>query len=239
LIKYLIIFLKNNLLYYSFFFGIKKYKLKMKTLNFLFVMVICLMAVSHVNATYYIIKTFENYGTGNAKEGELDEKGTKRVECFAGLVGSKINKPDAIFYKADGKDKNGNVKTINSRRNTAVAISEKLGVKAEEIEGGTTQLPTLKSSILDASNIQNALFVWSDKDKATELATALGATNAPAEFNKENYGTIWVIEGTDLKEVTMDCDGLSNSESGASKLYYSVMTIAIAVGAYLCLLYMY
>lgn len=98
----------------------------MKTLNFLFVIAVCLMAISRVSATYYIIKTFENYGSKSTegKEGNLNETGLKRVECFAGLIGSKVNKPDQIFYKADGKDKNGNVKTVNPRRNTAEAVSE-------------------------------------------------------------------------------------------------------------------
>jgi len=144
----------------------------MKTLNFLFVIAVCLMAISRVSATYYIIKTFENYGSKSTegKEGNLNETGLKRVECFAGLIGSKVNKPDQIFYKADGKDKNGNVKTVNPRRNTAEAIAEKIGVKAEALEGTTAQLPNIKP-LLEQENISNAIFVWSDKDKASELAT--------------------------------------------------------------------
>jgi hypothetical protein len=222
----------------------------MKTLNFLFVMAICLMAISHVSATYYIIKTFENYSSKSTKgkEGDLKEKGLKRVECFAGLIGSKVNKPDAIFYKADGTDKTGAIKTVNSRRNTAQALQEKIGVEAQEISGDDAQLANIKTTLLDANKINNAIFVWSDKEKATKLATALGATNAPAEFAKENYGYIWAIDGTSLKEVTMDCEGLENTEtknedgkdtqsSGAVSVRYSVMTVAAAIIASLYLLF--
>jgi len=145
----------------------------MKTLNFLFVMAICLMAINHVSATYYIIKTFENYGSKSTKgkEGDLKEKGLKRAECFAGLIGSKVNKPDALFYKADGTDKTGAIKTSNSRRSTAQALQEKLGVEAQELAGDDAQLANIKTTLLDANKITNAIFVWSDKEKAKKLAT--------------------------------------------------------------------
>jgi len=77
--------------------------------------------------------------------------------------------------------------------------------------------------------------------------SALGATNGPAEFPKENYGYIWAIEGNNLKEITMDCEGLENvetkdsdgkdSKSGAVSVRYSVMTVAAAFIASLYLLF--
>jgi len=94
----------------------------MKSLNFLFILAVCFMAISHVSANYYIIKTFENYKSGQANEGQLTPEGEKRVICFASLVGSKINQPNGIFYKKDGTDSNG-VTKINSRKFTAEAVS--------------------------------------------------------------------------------------------------------------------
>jgi len=198
------------------------------------------MAISRVSATYYIIKTFENYGSKSTKgkEGELNESGQKRVECFAGLIGSKVNKLDQIFYKGDGKDKNGNVKTVNSRKNTAEAIAAKLNMKAEAIEGTTTSLSTIKPLV---EQYQNVLFVWSDKDKAAELATALGATGVPEKFDKDNYGSIWVVDGTNFSEVTMDCQGLSNTDKGKSgssaTARVSFMTLAVAAMSAIFLLF--
>jgi len=96
----------------------------MKTLNFLFVLAFCFMVISHVSATTYIIKTFENYsGKDSAgEEGQLTDIGQKRVQCFKKLVeDNTINQIDAILYKSDGKDKMGNIK-INSRKFTAEAV---------------------------------------------------------------------------------------------------------------------
>jgi len=94
----------------------------MKTLNFLAIMTICLMAISHVSGTYYIIKTFENNDKTSGEEGQLSADGLKRVDCFVGLIGSKVNEPQAIFYKKTGTDKNGAEK-INSRQFTAEQVS--------------------------------------------------------------------------------------------------------------------
>jgi len=190
------------------------------------------MAVSRVSGTYYIVKTFENYGENSTegKEGDLTADGQKRVECFAGLVGSKINKPDHIYYKDDGTDKNGNVK-VNSRKNTAEAIAQKLGIQASAI--AKANLSSLLETV-HAGNVNNAVFVWSDQDKTKEVATALGAATTPAEFKKNNYGGIWVIEGSELKEITMDCNGLANEKaesSGSASIRVSVMSVAVAVMA--------
>jgi len=208
----------------------------MKTLNFLFVLAICFMAISHVSANYYIIKTFENYKSGGANEGHLTPEGEKRVDCFVSLVGSKINQPNGIFYKKDGTDKNGATK-INSRKFTAEAIAEKLNVPANEIDGGSAQLATIKETLLDANGITDAVFVWSDKEKATELAKALGATNAPKSFKKSNYGYIWAISGDQLEEIKMGCDGVPDVINGSSSVRVAVMSIVVSIMASLYFLF--
>jgi len=206
----------------------------MKSLNLIFVIAVCLMAISRASATYYIVKSFENYSSkdNQGAEGQLTPDGQKRVECFAGLIGNKVNQIDHIYYKADGTDKNGQIK-VNSRKFTAEAIAEKLGgIPTAEISKDTLS-GLLERTHSDGS--QNSLFVWSDQDKTQEVATALGAANVPAEFKKENYGTIWVIEGSNLSEVTMDCDGLNNFVASASGsvagVRVSIMTLAVAVMA--------
>ncbi|OUM58077.1 hypothetical protein PIROE2DRAFT_69998 [Piromyces sp. E2] len=211
----------------------------MKTLNLIFVVALCFMAISRVSGTYYIIKTFENYSSKEdaSKEGQLNADGQKRVECFAGLVGSKITKPDHIYYKADGVSKDGTVK-VNSRKFTAEAIAQKLGgIPANAITKDEQLSNLMERTHADGST--NSVFVWSDKDKAKEVATALGAApdKIPAEFKKDNYGGIWAIEGSDLKEMTMGCDGLPDSHDGSSasasgsqsSIRLTIMYLAVAV----------
>jgi hypothetical protein len=217
----------------------------MKSLNFLFVMAICFMAISHVSATYYIIKTFENYGSKSTEgaEGQLDADGLKRVDCFVKLIGDKINKPQTIFYKSDGVDKNGNIK-VNSRKYTAEAIAAKLdNVSTEALQGGDTALASIKDTLV-ANQINDCIFVWSDKEKASALATALGATGVPAEFQKGNYGIVWAIDGEKFSEISMGCsdvadvDEKKNEEKSAStSLCASFMTIAVAIIASTFLLF--
>ncbi|ORX79884.1 hypothetical protein BCR32DRAFT_269175 [Anaeromyces robustus] len=213
----------------------------MKTLNFLAIIALCFMAISHVSATYYIIKTFENYGDNSTKgdAGTLKESGNKRVECFAGLIGSKVNKPDAILFKADGTTKD-NQKKVNSKRYTAEAIANKIGgITAEEVP--KTAVATITDVVKDKANV---LFVWSDKEKAQELATNLGVANAP-EFPKENYGHIWVIENGQLTDMTMDCADVKNEVvkedddkmSSASSIRLSIMSVAVAIMASLYFLF--
>ena len=213
----------------------------MKTLNLIFVIALCFMAVSRVSGTYYIVKTFENYGKASTegKEGNLNEQGQKRVECFAGLVGSKINKPDHVYYKADGTDKNGNIK-VNSRKITAEAIAAKLGVQSSAIDQLNNVLETVQTA-----NVQNAVFVWSDQEKTKEIATSLGGTDSPAEFKKENYGSIWVIEpgNNKVNEITMGCEGLpdshdnGSSSSDSTTIRVSIMSAVVALMASLYLFF--
>ncbi|ORX51357.1 hypothetical protein BCR36DRAFT_582904 [Piromyces finnis] len=211
----------------------------MKTLNFLFVMAVCFMTISHVSANYYIIKTFENYGSKSDEgaEGHLDSDGQKRVDCFVGLIGNKVNKPQTIFYKSDGVDKNGNVK-VNSRKFTAEAIAAKIGVGTEALSGDDTALATIKDTLVN-NQITDAIFVWTDKEKASKLAQNLGATNAPKEFKKSNYGLIWNIENDSLTEMNMDCADVSNVvKSGASTTFSaSILALAVSVMASLYLLF--
>ncbi|ORX88197.1 hypothetical protein BCR32DRAFT_288722 [Anaeromyces robustus] len=195
----------------------------MKTLNFFLAIIVCLMAISRVSATYYIIKTFENYGSKDqGDEGTLNPDGQKRVDCLVGLIGSKIQQPDAIIYKDNSSAKASEANKTNPRQMTATAIASKLNLEAQPVasENGITQALT---------SFNNVLFVWPDKEKAQSLAKALGVTNPP-EFKKLNYGYIWAIDNGELKEVTMDCDGLQNSvSSSASTLYYSMMSVIVAI----------
>lgn len=206
----------------------------MKTLNLIFALAVCFMAISQASATFYIIKTFENYSSKSTDgaEGQLTADGQKRVDCFVGLVGSKINQPDHIYYKADGTDKNGQIK-VNSRKYTAEAIAAKLNNIPAVAITKDEQLSNLLERT-HADNSQNAVFVWSDQDKTKEVATALGAANVPAEFKKENYGGIWIIEGSQLTEATMDCNGLANenaSSGSPASIRLSIMSLAVAIMA--------
>ncbi|ORX52536.1 hypothetical protein BCR36DRAFT_403794 [Piromyces finnis] len=203
----------------------------MKTLNLIFIIATCLMAISRVSGTFYIVKTFENYGKKSTEgaEGHLTADGEKRVECFAGLVGNKINQPDHIYYKGDGTDKQGNVK-VNPRKFTAEALAAKFGGIPVDAISKEEQLSNLLERT-HADGSQNSVFVWSDQDKAKEVANALGAASTPAEFNKDNYGGIWILEGSQLTEATMDCPGLSNIKTSGSlaNIRFSVMSLAVAV----------
>jgi len=201
------------------------------------------MAVSRVSATSYIIKTFENYSAteNKAQEGQLNDVGQKRVECFSKLVqDNTINQPDVIFYKDDGTDKNGNVK-VNSRRYTAEAIAQKLGVQSvEAMKGDDGQVSTAKGL---AEQFSNSLFVWSDKDKAPKLAAGLGATaNVPTEFKKSHYGTIWAIDGDQLNVLQMNCEdkgfaGVKDVVSGSQTIRLAVMSVFVSIMATLYFLF--